>query len=59
MIMNKKILIVTVIALIAIISVGSASAGWFDFLTGNERAPDELVCAAMPHGEEPEYGFLP
>ena len=58
--MNRKILIVSVIALIAIITVGSASAGFFDFLTGDsERAPDELVCAAMPHGEEPEYGFDP
>ena len=58
--MDRKILIVAVIALIAIISVGSVSAGWFDFLTGDsERAPDELVCAAMPHGEEPEYGFDP
>ena len=58
--MNKKLSIVVVIALIAIISVGTVSAGWFDFLTGDsERAPDELVCAAMPHGEEPEYGFDP
>jgi peptide/nickel transport system substrate-binding protein len=58
--MDKKYIIVAVIALIAIISIGSVSAGWFDFLTGDtERAPDEIVCAAMPHGEEPEYGFDP
>ena len=58
--MDKKYIIVAVIALIAIISIGSVSAGWFDFLTGDtERGPDEIVCAAMPHGEEPEYGFDP
>ena len=58
--MDRKYIILAVIALITIISIGSVSAGWFDFLTGDsERAPDELVCAAMPHGEEPEYGFDP
>jgi peptide/nickel transport system substrate-binding protein len=58
--MDRKILICTVIALIAIISVGSASAGWFDFLTGgNEHAPDELITCVAAHGEEPEFGFDP
>jgi molybdate transport system substrate-binding protein len=32
--MNKKALMIAVLALIAIISVGSCSAGWFDFITG-------------------------
>ena len=32
--MNRKALIIAVLALIAIISVGSCSAGWFDFITG-------------------------
>ena len=32
--MNRKALIITVLALIAVISVGSCSAGWFDFITG-------------------------
>ena len=58
--MNRKIFICTVIALIAIISVGSASAGWFDFLTGgSEHAPDELITCVAAHGEEPEFGFDP
>ena len=58
--MDRKILICTVIALIAILSVGSASAGWFDFLTGgNEHAPDELITCVAAHGEEPEFGFDP
>ena len=58
--MNRKILVFSVIALIAIISVGSASAGWFDFLTGgNEHAPDELITCVAAHGEEPEFGFDP
>lgn len=58
--MDRKYIILAVIAMIAIISVGSASAGFFDFLSGDsEKAPDELICAAMPHGEEPEYGFDP
>ena len=58
--MNRKILICTTIALIAILSVGSASAGWFDFLTGgNEHAPDELITCVAAHGEEPEFGFDP
>ncbi|MBR4396829.1 MAG: ABC transporter substrate-binding protein, partial [Methanobrevibacter sp.] len=58
--MNRKILICSVIALIAIVSVGSASAGWFDFLTGgNEHAPDELITCVAAHGEEPEFGFDP
>ena len=30
--MNRKALIIAVLALIAIISVGSCSAGWFDLL---------------------------
>ena len=58
--MNRKILVFSVIALIAIVSVGSASAGWFDFLTGgNEHAPDELITCVAAHGEEPEFGFDP
>ncbi|MDO5819909.1 MAG: ABC transporter substrate-binding protein [Methanobrevibacter sp.] len=58
--MDRKILICTVIALIAILSVGSASAGWFDFLTGgSEHAPDELITCVAAHGEEPEFGFDP
>ena len=58
--MNRKIIICAVIALIAIISVGSASAGWFDFLTGgSEHAPDELITCVAAHGEEPEFGFDP
>ena len=32
--MNRKALIIAVLALIAIISVGSCSAGWLDFITG-------------------------
>ncbi|MBO6104583.1 MAG: molybdate ABC transporter substrate-binding protein, partial [Methanobrevibacter sp.] len=32
--MNRKALIIAVLALIAVISVGSCSAGWFDFITG-------------------------
>ena len=32
--MNKKALFIAVLALVAIISVGSCSAGWFDFITG-------------------------
>ena len=49
--MDRKILVGSVIVLIAIISVGSASAGWFDFLTGgSEHAPDELItCVAAYH----------
>ena len=58
--MDRKILICSVIALIAIISVGSASAGFFDFLTGgSEHAPDELITCVAAHGEEPEFGFDP
>ena len=58
--MDRKILVGSVIVLIAIISVGSASAGWFDFLTGgNEHAPDELITCVAAHGEEPEFGFDP
>ena len=58
--MDRKILICAVIALIAIVSVGSASAGWFDFLTGgSEHAPDELITCVAAHGEEPEFGFDP
>ena len=33
--MNRKALIIAVLALIAIVSVGSCSAGWFDFLGGD------------------------
>ena len=58
--MDRKILVGSVIVLIAIISVGSASAGWFDFLTGgSEHAPDELITCVAAHGEEPEFGFDP
>ncbi len=58
--MDRKILIFSVIALVAIISVGSASAGFFDFLTGgSEHAPDELITCVAAHGEEPEFGFDP
>ena len=58
--MDRKILVGAVIVLVAIISVGSASAGWFDFLTGgNEHAPDELITCVAAHGEEPEFGFDP
>ena len=32
--MNRKALMIAVLALIAVISVGSCSAGWFDFITG-------------------------
>ena len=31
---SNRILIIAVLALIAVISVGSCSAGWFDFITG-------------------------
>lgn len=58
--MNRKITFVLVLALATFLVMGSASAGIFDFLGGdNARADDELVCSIMPHGEEPEYGFDP
>ena len=58
--MNRKIIFILVAVLAALLVMGSASAGIFDFLGGdNTRADDELVCSIMPHGEEPEYGFDP
>ena len=58
--MNRKITFVLVALLAAFLLMGTVSAGWFDFLGGDDtRADDELVCSIMPHGEEPEYGFDP
>ena len=44
--MNRKALIIAVLALIAIISVGSCSAGWFDFITGPDLDGQEVNLAA-------------
>ena len=41
--MNRKALIIAVLALIAVISVGSCSAGWFDFLGGEQDLNGQTV----------------
>ena len=41
--MNRKALIIAVLALIAVISVGSCSAGWFDFITGEPDLDGQTV----------------
>ena len=41
--MNRKALIIAVLALIAVISVGSCSAGWFDFLGGEPDLDGQTV----------------
>ena len=41
--MNRKALIIAVLALIAVVSVGSVSAGWLDFLGGEPNLENQTV----------------
>ena len=41
--MNRKALIIAVLALIAVVSVGSVSVGWLDFLGGEQNLENQTV----------------
>jgi molybdate transport system substrate-binding protein len=38
--MNKKILVIAIAVILAVVTIGSCSAGWFDFLGGNNSTSD-------------------
>lgn len=61
--MNKKIIFTLTVIIAIFLVMGSASAGIFDFLSGDSETAEpgsELTIAGSPaHGGEPEAGFDP
>ena len=53
--MNKKYILGAVIFIILVLVAAALILGG----GSTAHATDEIVCACMPHGEEPEYGFDP